>query len=165
MAKEKTAVEQSLMGAQYAKSKPIHKFEDLSRNGAQDLINDIISIYHYYCKGKITLKEEDVDGEFQSIDVTGTEKMQLQTIPKAVLKNVDKCRDYILKFVTEHQYNYFGDKVENTSAIDEWGVQFLPVLFEGKSIKEFNTGMYLETLKSQQTTEHYEIVCIRWKAI
>ena len=164
VSKEKTAVEQSLMGAQYAKSKPIHKFEDLSRNGAQDLINDIISIYHYYCKGKITLKE-DVDGEFQSIDVTGTEKMQLQTIPKAVLKNVDKCRDYILKFVTEHPYNYFGDKTENTSEIDEWGVQFFPILFEGKSIREFNTGMYLETLKSQQTPEHYEIVCIRWKAI
>ena len=49
--KEKTALEQSLMGAHLAKSKTVHSFSELSKDGAQALIEDIIAIYHYYCKG------------------------------------------------------------------------------------------------------------------
>lgn len=51
--KEKTALEQSLMGAHLAKSKTVHSFSELSKDGAQALIEDIIAIYHYYCKGTI----------------------------------------------------------------------------------------------------------------
>lgn len=43
--KEPTAVQQSLMGAHYAKSKTVHSFEELSENGAKDLIEDITNIY------------------------------------------------------------------------------------------------------------------------
>ena len=50
--KEKTALEQSLMGAHLAKSKTVHSFSELSKDGAQALIEDIIAIYHYYCKGR-----------------------------------------------------------------------------------------------------------------
>ena len=37
--KEKTAFEESIMGASFAKSKTIHKFDDLILNGVQDLIH------------------------------------------------------------------------------------------------------------------------------
>lgn len=40
--KEKTALEQSLMGAHLAKSKTVHSFSELSKDGAQALIEDII---------------------------------------------------------------------------------------------------------------------------
>ena len=46
--KEKTPLQVGLMGAQYAKSKTVHNFEELSRDGASDLINDILKIYHHY---------------------------------------------------------------------------------------------------------------------
>ena len=46
--KEITPLENSLMGAQYAKSKIIHNFSELSENGAQDLIEEIVTIYHNY---------------------------------------------------------------------------------------------------------------------
>lgn len=49
--KEKTALEQSLMGAHFAKSKTVHSFSELSQDGAQALIDDIIAVYHYYCTG------------------------------------------------------------------------------------------------------------------
>ena len=39
--KEKTALEQSLMGAHFAKSKVVHRFEELVQDGAQALIDDI----------------------------------------------------------------------------------------------------------------------------
>lgn len=162
--KEKTTLEQSLMGAHFAKSKTVHSFNELSQCGFQALIDDIIAVYHYYCTGRIVLKSNGTD-EIQSVEVAGTEKYQLPTIPQTTLKNVDKCRDYILKFVTGYPRGRFPDEVEKTSEFDDWGLQFLKILFEGKSIKHFNTAMYLETLKVQQDDKYYQIVQIRWRAI
>lgn len=162
--KGKTALEQNLMGAQFAKSKTVHSFSELSKDGAQALIDDIIAVYHYYCTGKIIVKPDERD-EIQEVEIAGTEKYQLPTIPKTTLKNVDKCRDYILKFVLGYSRGKYPDEKENSSEIDEWGLEFLQVLFEGKTIKRFNTAMYLETLKAQQDDEHYQIVHIRWQAI
>lgn len=161
--KEKTALEQSLMGAHFAKSQTVHSFSELSQDGARALIDDIIAVYHYYCTGRIILKSDE-DDEVQSVEVAGTEKYQLPTIPKATLKNVDKCRNYILKFVLGYSRGRYPDETEKTSEFDEWGLQFLPI-FEGKSIKYFNTAMYLDELKAHQDDEHYQIVHIRWQAI
>lgn len=162
--KEKTALEQSLMGAHFAKSKTVHHFSELSQDGAQALIDDIVAVYHYYCTGKIVLNSGEND-EIQAVDVVGTEKYQLPTIPKSTLKNVDKCRDYFLKFVLGYSRGRYPDETENTSEFDDWGIQFLPILFEGKSIKHFNTAMYLDALKVQQDNGHYQVVQIRWQAI
>lgn len=162
--KEKTALEQSLMGAHFAKSKTVHSFDELSQCGSRALLDDIIAVYHYYCTGRIVLKPNETD-EIQSVEVAGTEKYQLPTIPKTVLKNVDKCRDYILKFVLGYSRGRFQDEKEKASEFDDWGFQFLPILFEGKSIKYFNTAMYLDVLKAQQDEEHCQIVQIRWRAI
>ena len=162
--KEKTGLEQSLMGAQFAKSKTVHSFSELSQDGAQALIDDIIAIYHYYCTGRIVSNFGEND-EIQAVDVVGTEKYKLPTIPKSTLKNVDKCRDYFLKFVLGYHRGRYLDESGKTSEFDDWGIQFLPILFEGKSIKHFNTAMYLDALKAQQDNEHYQVVQIRWQAI
>ena len=152
------------MGAHFAKSKTVHSFSELSQDGAQALIDDIVAIYHYYCTGRIDLNSGEND-EIQAVDVVGTEKYQLPTIPKSTLKNVDKCRDYFLKFVLGYPRGRYQDEAEKTSEFDDWGIQFLPILFEGKSIKHFNTAMYLDALKAQQDNEHYQVVQIRWQAI
>lgn len=162
--KGKTALEQSLMGARFAKSKTVHSFSELSREGAQALIDDIVAVYHYYCTGRIVLNSGEND-EIQAVDVVGTEKYQLPIIPKSTLKNVDKCRDYLLKFVLGYSRGRYPGEMENTSEFDDWGLQFLPILFEGKSIKYFNTAMYLDALKAQQDDGHYQVVQIRWQAI
>lgn len=65
--KEKTALEQSLMGAHFAKSKTVHHFSELSQDGAQALIDDIVAVYHYYCTGKIVLNSGEND-EIQAVD-------------------------------------------------------------------------------------------------
>lgn len=162
--KEKTALEQSLMGANFAKSKTVHNFSDLSQDGAHALIDDIIAVYHHYCAGRIVVKS-DINDEMQGVEITGTEKYQLPTIPKATLKDVDKCRNYILKFVLGYPRGKRPDETEKTSVFDDWGIQFLQVLFEGKSIKHFNTAMYLDELKQQQDDAYYQVVQIRWQAI
>ena len=162
--KEQTVLEKSLMGAQFAKSKTVHSFGELSRDGARSLIDDIVTVYHYYCTGRIVLNVNEND-EIKAVDVVGTEKYQIPTIPKSTLKNVDRCRDYFLKFVLGYSRSRYPDETEKTSEFDEWGIQFLPVLFEGKSIKHFNTAMYLDELKAQQDDGHYQVVQVRWQAI
>lgn len=163
--KEQTALQQSLMGAQYAKSKTISKFSDLIQNGCRDLIDDITATYHHYCKGRLLWKQESQIQEVQHIDVAETEPTPLKTMPKAVLKNIDKTSDYLLKFALGHTFGRYPDEEEKSGDIDDWCLQFLPILFEGKSIKQFNVTMYLEDLKKSQTEDHFAIVQIRWQAI
>ena len=161
---EKTALEQSLMGAQFAKSKTIHKFDDLIQNGFHDLINDITAIYHHYCRGRLLWKTEDDPVDVHQIDVAKAEIVQLKTVPKSVLKNIDQCSDYLVRYSVGNNFR-FPDEEIHTGDIDEWGVQFLQVLFEAKSIKQFNVAMFLESLKETQEDGHFQIAQIRWQAI
>lgn len=165
--KEKTAIEQSLVNSLYAKSKTVHRFEDLSQNGAQSLIDDISYIYHYYCQGKLLPKEDEVEDRSRKLDLNSISKQRIVTAPKSVMKNIDKCKAYIHNLV----FGYSGGNIfdENakirTSELDEWGNQFLEVLFGDKTIKNFNTGLFLEALAEEQDEDYHGLVCQRWKAI
>lgn len=161
--KEKTQLEQGLMGAQFAKSKTVHKFDDLVQYGAKGLLNDIVFIYHNYCKNRLV--EEDASEDIQSVSVVGIEKIQQPVMPKTVLENIDKSTDCCLKYALGCSVSRFSGEKENSGEIDEWCMQFLPILFEGKSIRQFNVSLYLETLKKIQTDEYFKIVEGRWKAI
>lgn len=162
---EKTPFEKSVTGAQYAKSYTVSLFSDLVKNGAQDLINDIIGTYHHYCKGRLVLNSIEETDKFQLVNVSSSDKLSLSTIPKALLKNIDKCTNYILEFIEGRSVVRYPDEEEKSSDIDEWCLQFLSVMFEGKSIKNFNTAMYLESLKEKQTDDFFRVVQLRWNAI
>ena len=162
--KEKTPLEKSLMGANFAKSKTVHTFNDLSKNGATALLSDIVRIYHYYCQGKISLSETEFEST-KDIDITSVSTHQNMSFPKSVLKNIDKTTDYILRSITGISFSRFPDDPIQTSELDDWGVQFLPIMFEGKTIKEFNVSMFLECLKSMQDKEIFNVVSLRWQAI
>lgn len=163
--KTKTALEQLVSNDNFSSCKTVHKFKELSQYGAQTLINDILTVYRYFCSGNVKFISEESDDEIQNVHLEDTEKYQQLSIPKTTLKNVDQCRNYILKFALGYERGHYPDDQENTSVFDEWGIQFLPILFEGMSIKQFNVSMYLDTLENEQSDEHYQIVQIRWKAI
>ena len=162
---EKTALEKSLLGARFAKSKTVKRFDELSDHAANALVNDIVNIYHYYSKNKIQLFPEENKEITQNVDVTETSILQLSTIPATVLKNIDKCKNYISKIAVNQSWFYYPGETEKSSELDEWGKLFLEVLFEGKSIKQFNTEMFLDTIKVFQGDEYHCIVEKRWKAI
>jgi hypothetical protein len=162
--KDKTPLELSLMGASFSKCKTVHSFNELSQEGAHALINDIITVYHNYCIGRMLIKPEE-NGNVQTVEISETGKYQLPTIPEVVLKDVDKCKHYLEKFILGYCEAENDDKIEKSSVFDEWGLQFLKILFEEKSIKNFNTAMYLEDLKDQQDAIYNQIVRIRWQAI
>ena len=117
--KEKTPLELSLMGAKFSKSRTVEKFDELSSNSAQALINDIVDIYHYYCIGKLNEYGFNDDTEIQGISLKGTENLTIPTMPKTILKNVDKCKSYILEQVTGQTHHSWPNEPEKTSEIDE----------------------------------------------
>lgn len=100
---EKTAIEQSLVNSLYAKSKTVHRFEDLSQNGAQALIDDISYIYHHYCQGRLLPKEDEEENRTRDLNLNNISDQRIVTAPKSVVKNIDKCKDYIHNLV----FGYF----------------------------------------------------------
>ena len=159
--KEKTILEKNLEGAHNAKKKTVHSFDELYQNGAKGLIDDIVRVYHYYCKGKFIVVPDEYE-EIQNIDINNMEK-SITMIPKLALSNVDKCCAYILEQVVGTSIN--KKKNEKINKLDDWGIQFLEVLLNGKSIMQFNAGMYLNDLREQQDDEYNQLVHIRWQAI
>lgn len=162
--KEKTVLEQSITGAKFAKSKTVHKFENLSKNGAKDLVSDIVRIYHNYCVGRLNSIQEET-GEIQEVDIDATEIYQKPIIPKTALKDMDESKNYILKFALGYSFSNSFQEQKESGVLDKWCKQFLEVLFEGLSIRQFNTAMYLDDIEEYQEKTYFEIVKTRWKAI
>lgn len=162
--KEKTAIETSLIGAKNSKIKTVHSFQELCDRSAKELIDDIVKIYHYYCKGDIVpVNMESPSDEMSEVDVSSISNIVNPSIPKCIIKNVDKCKGYITEFALCRKVSVLEE--EKSSDIDEWGSEFLKVLFENKSIKTFNTSMFVECLKAQQDDEYNGVVSLRWKSI
>lgn len=163
--KEKTSLEKSLLGATFAKSKTVHKFDDLSINSAQALISDIMTVYLDYCKGRLSFKSEDKDQTLPITDLKSINSLYTPKIPKSIIDNIDICINYILKMTVNLGPIKIPDEKASTSKIDEWAEHFLTILFGSKSIKDFNTSMFLEDLKEVQDETYFNVVNLRWMAI
>lgn len=162
---KKTALEESLMGATFAKSKTVHRFDELSEHGAKALISDIIMVYHSYCRGHLVPGNEETIENIYPVDLPQNANISTVLIPKAVLKDIGKCTEYILQFALGFsEMKLTGEEIK-TCELDEWGEQLLKILFEGQSVRSFNMAMFLDTLKTLQDETYYSIVSLRWKAI
>ena len=159
--KQQTALQKSLIGAAFAKCKTVSSFNELKKNSAEGLINDIIGIYHYYCTGRLEEAHNNIEN-IQSVVMKGSEYIPQNSLPKVMLSNIDKSKNYILKKILGYN-NTLTPMKSNT--LDQWTVKFLPILLEGREIAEFNVSMFLEYLSSQQELQYHELVKIRWQAI
>ncbi|MDL2299045.1 hypothetical protein LJC40_07910, partial [Synergistaceae bacterium OttesenSCG-928-D05] len=56
-------------------------------------------------------------------------------------------------------------KISKTSELDSALAGFLPVLFEGKSIKNFNVSKMLQEIERHQSAHNMQIIKLRWEAI
>lgn len=81
--KEETTLQKSLKGATFAKSQTVHSFDELCKEGATDLLNDILLVYHHYCKGRISVANDDSYDDSRQFDL---EKCLVQN------KNTESCR-------------------------------------------------------------------------
>ena len=159
--KEKTPIEERMTGASFAHTKRVHRFDDLCKEGFKSLVEDIVTIYHCYCKGYQLEKPKINENKEISL---GESDVPYNYIPKTSLEQIDKCTEYFEKIILGRSFDRFPEDTQKTCDYDEWGCKFLPVLFEGKSIKNFNTSMFCESLVQQDETFN-RIVKIRWEAI
>ena len=162
--KERTQLEESLLGENNAKCKTVHRFEDLIQAGAKAFIDDITSVYHYYCRHKLDVIEE-VPKPIQKTKIGDAKFNFVSSVPSSVLDSMDKCQDYISKLTIKQPAVHYPGEQKKTSVFDERCAMFLPVLFEGYSIYQFNTALFLDALKDWGDTAQQEVISKRWEAI
>ncbi len=140
-------------------------FDEICEKGAQAFVNDIVNIYICYCRGSLISKYKETDTNIPSEALSASAGDHVVAMPKTIIENTDKCKDYILRFTLGFSGGRFdGDEIK-TCEIDEWAEQFLTIMFESNSIRSFNTSMFLDTIKEQQDEAYSRIVEFRWKAI
>lgn len=64
------------------------------------------------------------DDDLQQIEVSEIEETQPLTMPKTVLKAIDKSTDYYLRYALGYPTARIPEEKENSSEMDEWCSQF-----------------------------------------
>ncbi|MDD3336335.1 MAG: hypothetical protein PHI98_12600 [Eubacteriales bacterium] len=159
--KEETPLQKSLKGAIYAKSKVVHDFKELIKNGTLDLINDLVLIYKHYCKGHLAWNDKHVDEADSDIGNVEFITYANNVAQKDLFTSIDICIGYFSKLIL----GYSLDKVQKTGKIDEACAAFLPVLFEGENINDNNFTSILLEIEKYQTPQLFAVIKERYEAI
>lgn len=151
-----TQIQEELKGAQGSKYYVVENFNDFIKRGSQDFINDICKIYINYCRNRL------IDAEFGNYGNEEIEEVSIvsNSLKKHSLKGIDKTKMYIANLLYS-----FNQEIRESSEMDNYLEQFLKVLWGEKKISEFNTDLFLENLRNQQSDELNEVVSLRWKSI
>lgn len=155
--KEPTQIQKELTGADGARYYVTSSFGEFIDIGFNSLMNDIIKIYKNYCKNRL------IDREFHGVnkDTLERDESTFELLEKSVLKGIGKTKGYYLDVL----YNGFKEDKKETSEFDSYCLDFVKVLFGEKNIREFNSFMFLNELKSLQSDNLYSVVHHRWEAI
>lgn len=155
--KQPTNIQQEITEPEGVKYHVVSRFQDFLTIGYSSLIDNIVSVYLGYCRGRLIDPEFDkAEGFIEEVDIDASESFE-----KQLFKNMDKTS----AFITEELFNRSHAKIENTSDLDTYCLEFLKVLFGKKTIKDINTSLFLLALDEMQSTELHSVVVERWKAI
>lgn len=150
-----TLIQQELTGPNGLHYHPIHKFNDFSSEGIKCLVTDIKKIYKYYCQNRFVAAEITPQVEMRE-DVN---KHDL-TIDRQMLLGLDHARGKLYKMIFQSERD-----IKETSEKDNYCCQFLEILFANKSIRQFNTSLFLDEMKTLQSEDLHDVVVLRWKSI
>ena len=159
--KNETPLQKSIKGADFAKSKTVHSFEEFIENGAKDLIEDLVTVYKAYCKGRMAWSAGEHNNKNGDITSSKLLSFSSDVANKDVLNGIDNCKKYFSQLL-------FGTAEESkidTNEIDKACAEFLPVLFEGKGIAQNQFDSLTNNLKTQQTAAHFSVTEKRLAAI
>lgn len=167
--KRKTAFESSMLGASYAKSQVVHSFNDLAKDSAQAMIDNIVEIYHMYCHHEICKIQENEESEElrKENDIKSVGHVD-SVILKRELSVLDKSTDYIMRTlirqsIYDSKSNIQSDNV--SLSMDDYVLSFLRILIEHKSIDTFDISEFISNMLASQDIEYTRLVTLRWKAI
>ncbi len=151
-AKETTLLKYSLIESKNCVFNVVNSFSEFLKC-ADNLVNEIIQIYHYYCRDWMINKEtveEQLSAPHNDESISS----------KSMFKSSDRSKNCISNFL-------FADNtsIENTDDFDLSCSKFLDVLLNGKSIYDYNLSLLLESIKAKQSAQYFEITNMRWQAI
>lgn len=151
-AKETAILKHGLVESKFCTFNTVSSFKEFLKS-VDDLIDEIIKIYHYYCSGWMIDKE------------TSTEQLSIPQTDdsisaKSILKSSDYSKNIISNFLFDEHHN-----IENTDDFDLYCSKFLEILLAGKSIRDFNLSLLLDSIKEKQSAKYFEITSLRWYAI
>lgn len=154
---EKTAIQQSLKGAnsaQYVEIDDIREFIDV---GYKSVINDILRIYHVYGRGN----SYDIEKATPTVEITKESfPIEFTDIDKQIFENLGQTKNKIIGLVYEPAT---GDN--KSSDVDKLCLTVLEFLLGEKKFSDIDLASLLETLKGIQTPELHKMVSQRWDAI
>ncbi|MFJ5717515.1 hypothetical protein [Neobacillus sp. NPDC093127] len=155
--KEPTQIQKELVGAQGARYYITKSFDDFIIKGYESLINDICKIYNNYCKNRLVDQEF---GENKEVEIE-VDSIASESLEKRILSGTNRTK----LFISGQIYSNAINEMIETNDFDAYCEDFLQVLFGGKSIREFNTSMFMDVLKKEQSENLHKVVKNRWKAI
>lgn len=159
---EKTPLQKSLNGVNYAKNFTVNKFDQIVNQAGQDLINELALIYIYYCQNKLNLiEEDDIDNNQISMGTVGLAVYSDSIMKKDTLSKIDGCVSYLINLI----YGDPTEEIETTSKLDEIGVHFLRVLFEAKRFRQEEYNELCRELEKHQSSKHFKVTQKRIEAL
>lgn len=157
---EKTPLQKSLMGAQYAKSKTVNSFNELLTCPAKALLDEIIDVYKHYGKGRLAWVDSNNSKE-EKLEIPEGIFFSTSLISKSVLSSIDKSKNYFSKLIFQREI-----EIKNTNSLDTFCYNYLQVIFENKSILDFNVALFLQELRGIHLSDIYiSVVEERWNAV
>lgn len=167
--KAKTSLQIELSKADEPKYRTINSFEEFIEKCSEDLINDILFTYgsvkerqfeenEQYKNSLLSSGDKANKGQSTKTNLGSTVKSKNNPIilRKDQLNNII-CRNYFLKLIFRKE----GQKYEKRD-FDYYCSLYLPILFEGANIENFNMSLFLEKLKETIPRDYFEIVSKRW---
>ena len=165
--KEKTPLQKSF-GHQSPLVRTVSSFTELLNQPAKGFIDDIVRVYKLYGKGRLIFSNEEVSRN-DTLAIQEKNFFLDAPISKSIISTIDKCKDYFYQLIFQQSKKdtlFQQDKsVENTSLLDTYCHKFLPVIFENKSVLDYNPSVLLQELKNIHSDDYYAVVEKRWYAI
>lgn len=151
-AKDVITLQHSLIESKRCVFHIVDSFDDFIQC-IDELVGEIADIYHYYCMGMI-IDKYTAEEQYTVNDTN------YSVASKSILKNSDKCKDYLSRFVFND-----GVTIRYTDDFDMYCSKFLDIMFANKSISDFNVSLFLENLKNKHSKKNYNVIQERWNAI
>lgn len=163
---EQTSLQKSLFGPGNPKYNEISSFDELIENGTQHLVDEIVSIYHNFCRGRLREYNGEIEMSSSVDNISDYDTADEKYLPKISLNNIDKSCDYILsKTIGNVTNRRILGKETKTSELDDCELDFLELMMGERAVGDYSQDVFLRELERLQTPECLIIVKMRWKAI
>lgn len=159
--KDKTSLEKSLRKPNSPKTFTIDKFSEIPRQSIDDILQEITTIYRMYCRGRLLISNENMNNTNFVELKTESFKSKNLSYNNGIFSNTKKCNNFLEKFI----FNMEIDQTSKSSEIDFICAEFLPILFNSKSVDSYDFEKLLNKIKENKDEKELNIISKRLDAL